>query len=201
MHKLESISSYSPAAMRARYGFAAMAAIEGFAAIEAIDIDGFDVIIDAIDTAVEYEVGGSDMDIGGADVVVATEEARILRNLNFPLLLEFRERERYGPTPAAPRELRRAPNGLVVLLSSLLLSSLTTGLTGMAGLARAASAAADDDELGGTGVCHGLDLLRAKSCRLERLAKVLFKAVKGLDCHLYGTCFCDNSRVGSILVS
>ena len=63
----------------------------------------------------------------------------------------------------APRELRRAPNGLLLLLklSGLLLSSLTTGLTGMAGLARAASAADDDEEmLGGTGVCHGLDLLK-----------------------------------------
>ena len=56
---------------------AAMAAIEGFAASDAIDIEGFAAAIDAIDAAVEYEVGGSDMDIGGAEVVVATEEAEI----------------------------------------------------------------------------------------------------------------------------
>ena len=75
-------------------------------------------------------------------------------------------RERYIPTPA-PRELRRAPNGL--LLSSLLLSSLTTGLTGIAGLARAARAA--DDELGGTGECHGLGLLLESSInRLDSLS-------------------------------
>ena len=54
-----------------------MAAIEGFAASDAIDIEGFAAAIDAIDAAVEYEVGGSDMDIGGAEVVVATEEAEI----------------------------------------------------------------------------------------------------------------------------
>ena len=52
-------------------------------------------------------------------------------------------------------------------LSALLLSSLTTGLTGMAGFARAASAA-DDDELGGTGVCHGLDLLLMEDPMLLR---------------------------------
>ena len=66
-----------PAAMRARYGFAAMAAIEGFAAIEASE--GFAAAA-AIDTAVEYDVGGSDIDIGGALVVVAGE-AEMVSNL------------------------------------------------------------------------------------------------------------------------
>ena len=73
----------------------------------------------------------------------------------------------HRPAPA-PSELRRAPKGLLsagcLLLSAAAADvSLTTGLTGMAGLARAASAALadedDDEELGGTGVCHGLDLL------------------------------------------
>ena len=53
--------------------------------------------------------------------------------------------------------------GCLLLSAAAADVSLTTGLTGMAGLARAASAALvaddDEDELGGTGVCHGLDLL------------------------------------------
>ena len=63
--------------MRARYGFAAMAAIEGFVAAAADASD-------AIDIAVEYDVGGSDIEIGGADVVVvgakggAAETGKIL---------------------------------------------------------------------------------------------------------------------------
>lgn len=137
-----------------------MAAIDGLAAmeaIEAIDMEGF-AAIEAIDTAVEYEVGGSDIEMGvevGVEAIdVATEEAA-----------------------AAPRELRRAPNGLLLLLklSGLLLSSLTTGLTGMAGLARAASAADDDEEmLGGTGVCHGLDLLDLGSGWADLENRLLF---------------------------
>jgi len=129
-------------------------------AIEAIDMVGLVPIIEAIDTAVEYEVGGRDIEIGvevGVEAMeVATEEAA-----------------------AAPRELRSAPNGLLLLLpkplSGLLLSSLTTGLTGMAGLARAASAADDDDEmLGGTGVCHGLDLLDLGSGWADLENRLLF---------------------------